>query len=129
MDSFPESKNEALVKRATTTSNLFFSIAATTHIQTCVQTDLLQDRFGVSGKTCNIAIQLFLRQCCKTSWMFFVALREHPILPRPFPASPSYLARCPSLINHGVQTKMAVENVFLIQRCIRAFLRRIKILL
>ena len=32
-----------------------------------------QDSFSMSGKTCNIAIQLSLQQCCKTSWMFFVA--------------------------------------------------------
>ena len=30
----------------------------TTHVQTCKQPDLLQDRFDVSGKTRNIAIQL-----------------------------------------------------------------------
>ena len=37
------------------------------------QPDLLQDRFDVGGKTRNIAIQLVLQQCCKTSCTFFVA--------------------------------------------------------
>ena len=45
----------------------------TTHVQTCQQPDLLQDRFDVGGKTRNIAIQLVLQQCCKTSCMIFVA--------------------------------------------------------
>ena len=35
--------------------------------------DLLQDRFDLGGKTHNIAIQLILQQCCKTSCTFFVA--------------------------------------------------------
>ena len=45
----------------------------TTHVQTCYQPDLLQDRFYVGGKTRNIAIQLVLQQCYRTSCTFFVA--------------------------------------------------------
>ena len=43
------------------------------HVQTCQQPDLVQARFEVGGKTRNIAIQLVLQRCCKTSCMFFVA--------------------------------------------------------
>ena len=39
-----------------------------------MQPDLLQDRFDEGGKTRNIAIQLVLQQCCKTSRTFFVAV-------------------------------------------------------
>ena len=39
-----------------------------------MQPDLLQDRFDEGGKTRNIAIQLVLQQCCKTSRAFFVAV-------------------------------------------------------
>ena len=45
----------------------------TTHVQTCLQPDLVQDRFLMGGKTCNITIQLVLEQCCNTSCKFFVA--------------------------------------------------------
>ena len=38
-----------------------------THVQTCYQPHLLQDRFDVSGKTRNIAIRLVLQQCSKAS--------------------------------------------------------------
>ena len=37
---------------------------------------LLQYRFDVGGKTRNIAIQLVLQQCCKTS--FFIARFTEP---------------------------------------------------
>ena len=35
------------------------------------QISLIVNRFDVGGKTCNIAIQLVLQQCCKTSCTFF----------------------------------------------------------
>ena len=38
----------------------------TTHVQTCFtrfERDLMQDRFGVAGKTRNIAIHFALQQC------------------------------------------------------------------
>ena len=38
----------------------------------------LQDRFDIGGKTCNIAIELVLRQCCKTSCMSLVARLSVP---------------------------------------------------
>ena len=37
-----------------------------------LKSDLLPDRFDVFGKTRNIALQLVLQQCYKTSCMFFV---------------------------------------------------------
>ena len=51
----------------------------TTHVQTCQQPDLLHVRFDVGGKTRNIAIQLVLLQCCKTSCTFFVARFSVPL--------------------------------------------------
>ena len=33
----------------------------------------MQNRFDVGGKTRNIAIELVLQQCCKTTCMIFVA--------------------------------------------------------
>ena len=49
----------------------------TTHVQTCSQPDLLQDRFDVGGKTRNIAIQLVLQQCCKTSCTFLLPVSRY----------------------------------------------------
>ena len=48
----------------------------TTHVQTCY---LLQDRFYLGGKTRNIAIQLVLPQCCKTSCTFLVTRFSAPL--------------------------------------------------
>ena len=45
----------------------------TTQAQTCLQPDLSQDGFDMGGNTRNIAIQLVLKQCCKTSCAFFAA--------------------------------------------------------
>ena len=45
----------------------------TTHVQTCLSTNQVVNRFDVGGKTRDIAIQLVLQQCCKTSCTFFVA--------------------------------------------------------
>ena len=45
----------------------------TTHVQTCLQPDLLQNRFDVGDKTRNIAIQRVLQQCCKIGCRFFIA--------------------------------------------------------
>ena len=42
--------------------------------------DLLQDRFEEGGKTRNVAIQLVLQECCKTSCMFFGAHISLPLL-------------------------------------------------
>ena len=55
--------------------NEFKSVVAcfTIDVQTCQQPDLLQDRFDLGGKTRNVALQLVLLQCFKTSCMFFVA--------------------------------------------------------
>ena len=62
----------------------------TSHVQTCYQPDLLQDRFDAGGKTHNIAIQLFLQQCCKTSCTsvccpFFRTLGVIPVSGHPSP--------------------------------------------
>ena len=48
----------------------------TTHVQTCY---LLRDRFYLGGKTRNIAIQLVLSQCCKTSCTFLVTRFSAPL--------------------------------------------------
>ena len=56
------------------TCNLFCNIACKT---SCIP-DLLQDRFYVGGKTRNIACQLVLQQCCKTSCSFFVTRFYEP---------------------------------------------------
>ena len=65
------------------TCSLFCNIAAnelnsvvarfTTHIKPVLQQIRLLTGLNVGGKTRNIAIQLVLQQCCKTSCMFFVA--------------------------------------------------------
>ena len=41
--------------------------------QTSLATNQVVNRFDVGGKTHNIAFQLVLQQCCKTSCTFFVA--------------------------------------------------------
>ena len=45
----------------------------TTHIKPVLQQIRLLTGLNVSGKTRNIAIQLVLQQCCKTSCTFFAA--------------------------------------------------------
>ena len=52
----------------------------TIQVQTYYQPDLLQDRFDVGGKTCSIAIELVLLQCCKTSCTFFVVCFSVPLV-------------------------------------------------
>ena len=61
----------------------------TTHVQTCY---LLQDRFYMGGKTRNIAIQMVLQQCCKTSCTFLVTRFSAPLL-APLP-SKGYFQIC-----------------------------------
>ena len=51
------------------TYNLFCNIAAKGDERRCCAFY----RFDVGGKTRNIAVQLVLQQCCKTSCAFFVA--------------------------------------------------------
>ena len=41
------------------------------------QISLIVNRFDVGGKTCNIAVQLVLQQCCKTSCTFFRTSNYH----------------------------------------------------
>ena len=70
-------------KRATKNCNLFCNIAEnelnsdvarfTTHIKHVLQQIRLITGLNVGGETRNIAIQLVLQQCCKTSCTFFVA--------------------------------------------------------
>ena len=45
----------------------------TTHIKPVLQQIRLLAGLNVGGKTRNIAVQLVLQQCCKTSCTFFVA--------------------------------------------------------
>ena len=45
----------------------------TTHIKPVLHQIRLLTVFNVSDKTCNIAFQLILQQCCKTSCTLFVA--------------------------------------------------------
>ena len=45
----------------------------TADVRTCLTTIRLQGFFFFCGKTSNIAIQLVLQQCCKTSCTFLVA--------------------------------------------------------
>ena len=45
----------------------------TTHLKPVLQQIRLLTGLNVGGKTRNIAIQLVLKQCCKTSCTFFVA--------------------------------------------------------
>ena len=51
----------------------------TTHIKPVLQHIRLLTGFNVGGKTHNIAIQLVLQQCCKTSCTFFVARFSVPL--------------------------------------------------
>ena len=44
----------------------------TTHVRTCQQPDLVQDRSDEGGKKRNVVFQLVLQQCCKASCTFFV---------------------------------------------------------
>ena len=70
-------------KQATKKCNLFCNMLQNglksdvarfaTHVQTCQQPDLLKDRFELGSKMRNVALHLVLRQCCKTSFMSFVA--------------------------------------------------------
>ena len=48
-------------------------VCFTTHIKPVLQQIRLLTGLNEGGKMCNIAIQLILQQCCKTSCMFFVA--------------------------------------------------------
>ena len=60
---------------ATLLQNEFNSDVArfTSHIKPVLHQIRLLTVFNVSDKTCNIAFQLILQQCCKTSCTFFVA--------------------------------------------------------
>ena len=58
-------------KRAT--KNVQLVARFTTHIKPVLQQIRLLTGLNVGGKTRNIAIQLVLQQCCKTSCTFFVA--------------------------------------------------------
>ena len=51
----------------------------TTHIKPVLQQISLLTGLNVGGKTLNIAIQLVLQQCCKTSYTFFVACFYAPL--------------------------------------------------
>ena len=51
----------------------------TTHIKPVLQQIRLLTGLTVGGKTCNIAIQLVLQQCYKTSCTFFVARFSIPL--------------------------------------------------
>ena len=51
----------------------------TTHIKPVLQQIRLLTGLNVDGKTRNIAIQLVLQQCCKTSCTFFVARFSVPL--------------------------------------------------
>ena len=51
----------------------------TTHIKPVWQQIRLLTGLNMGGKTCNIAIQLVLQQCCKTSCTFFVARFSVPL--------------------------------------------------
>ena len=50
----------------------------TTHIKPVLQQMKLLTGLNMGGKTRNIAIQLVLQQCCKTSCTFFVARFSEP---------------------------------------------------
>ena len=50
----------------------------TTHIKPVLQQIRLLTGLNMDGKTHNIAIELVLQQCCKTSCMFFVARFSAP---------------------------------------------------
>ena len=51
----------------------------TTNVQTCQLPNLVQDRFDEGGKTLNVnvALQLVLQQCCKTSCMFLLSVFQY----------------------------------------------------
>ena len=49
----------------------FITNCDSTHVQTCYQPDLLQERFDMAGKTRNIAFELVLQHCCMTICIFF----------------------------------------------------------
>ena len=50
-----------------------------THIKPFLQQIRLLTGLNMDGKTCHIAIQLVLLQCCKTSYTFFVARFSLPL--------------------------------------------------
>ena len=52
----------------------------TTHVRTCQQPDLVQDRSDEGGKKRNVVFQLVLQQCCKANCMFFVACFPVPLV-------------------------------------------------
>ena len=51
----------------------------TTHIKPVLQQIRLLTGLNMGGKTRNIAIQLVLQQCCRTSCTFFVARFSVPL--------------------------------------------------
>ena len=72
-------------KRATCFATLLYNelnsdvTRFTTHIKPVLQQIRLLTGLNVGGKTRNIAIQLVLQQCCKTSCTFFVARFSVPL--------------------------------------------------
>ena len=66
-------KSSSTLRNEIFTCYAFYRPRATNATNNGIINFLLQDRFDVSGKTRNIAIQLVLQQCCKTSFTFFVA--------------------------------------------------------
>ena len=65
------SANKGTENRAT--KNVQRVARFTSHIKPVLQQIRLLTGLDMGGKTCNIAIQIDLQQCCKTNCTFFVA--------------------------------------------------------
>ena len=66
------SANKGTENRAT--KNVQRVARFTSHIKPVLQQIRLLTGLDMGGKTCNIAIQIVLQQCCKTNCTFFVAV-------------------------------------------------------
>ena len=82
---FKVRKNGQKKKRATRLATLLQNklnsdvVRFTIHIKPVLQQISLLTGLNVGGKTLNIAIQLILQKCCKTSYTFFVARFYAPL--------------------------------------------------